>query len=83
MAKQNEDTDSRSSACSAEDCNRPCRVQGRFQKYPASAIPWWLAEIAYEEYARRYGNLQTLERINERGGFGREELVSLIRREKP
>ena len=47
-----------------------------------SAIPWWLAEIAYEYYASRYGTQQTLEGLAERGGFGREELVGLIRRER-
>lgn len=48
---------------------------------PASTIPWWLAEIAYESYAKSYGHRQTLERLSKRGGFGRAELVSLIRRE--
>ncbi len=45
-----------------------------------SAIPWWLAEIAYEHYHSRYPG-QSLERLAERGGFGRNELVGLIRRE--
>ena len=48
-----------------------------------SAIPWWLAEIAYEYYREQFGGQQTLERLAERGGFGREELVHLIRRENP
>ncbi len=49
--------------------------------YPkASTIPWWLAEIAYERYCEKYGrNTQSLERIGQRGGFGRQELVMLIR----
>lgn len=47
----------------------------------SSQIPWWLAEIAYEYYASQYGTDQSLERLAERGGFGREELVGLIRRE--
>lgn len=46
---------------------------------PASSIPWWLAEEAYREYARRFGSTQSLERIAERGGFGREELLWLLR----
>ena len=45
----------------------------------AIGIPWWLAEVAYEEYARRYGDQQTIERIAERGGFGRDEFLELLR----
>ena len=45
-----------------------------------STIPWWLAEIAYEEYARKYGNRQSLQRLSERGGFCPHELVELLRR---
>lgn len=44
-----------------------------------STIPWWLAEIAYSVYSRKYGNGQTLERLAERGGFGRAELMWLLR----
>lgn len=44
----------------------------------ASTIPWWLAEVAYREYARRYGTRQSLKRLAERGGFGREELLDLL-----
>lgn len=43
-----------------------------------SAIPWWLAEVAYKSYKRRYGNSQSLERLAERGGFGRKELLFLL-----
>lgn len=46
--------------------------------YPkGSAIPWWLAEVAYEHYKTIAGGtwLQSLERLAERGGFGRKELV--------
>ena len=45
---------------------------------PATSIPWWLAEIAYSEYSRRFGTGQSLERLAERGGFGRWELLSLL-----
>jgi len=38
-------------------------------------IPWRLAEIVYEEYSRRYGTDQSLERIAERGGFGLLEIA--------
>ena len=60
---------------------RPFRIQGDYGKPPLAActIPWWLAEIAYIEYSRRYGTQQSLERINERMGFSRDELVNLLR----
>lgn len=54
-------------------------VRGKGQTEP-SEIPWWLAEIAYEYYSSQYGKSQSLERLAERGGFGRAELVALIRR---
>lgn len=56
------------------------RTRGRWGRADASTIPWWLAQEAYEFYAARYGKSQSLERLAERGGFGREELLSLIRR---
>jgi hypothetical protein len=46
--------------------------------YPRSKIPWWLAKAAYKVYAKRHGKDQTLERLAERGGFGREELLDLL-----
>ena len=46
-----------------------------------SWVPRWLAEVAYEYFARRFGIEQSLDRLAERGGFGRDELVGLIRRE--
>lgn len=48
----------------------------------ASVVPWWLAEIAYKQYAKLYGKQQTLERLAERGGFGRAELVALLQADK-
>ena len=54
------------------------RGKGRLRQ---STIPWWLAEIAYEHYHSLYPE-QTLERLAKRGGFGRNEIVNLIRREK-
>ena len=63
--------------------DRPFPVQreihGRWGRKPACTIPWWLAEVAYEQYRQQYGSLQTLERIAERGGFGRGELLELLR----
>jgi hypothetical protein len=47
----------------------------------SSTIPWWLAEEAYRHYSKRFGVSQSLERIAERGGFGREELLLLLRQE--
>lgn len=43
-----------------------------------SSIPWWLAELAYKEYSRRYGTEQSLERLAERGGFGHAELLAFL-----
>ena len=37
-----------------------------------------IAEVAYRDYARRYGRDQTLERLLERGGFSWGELVFLL-----
>ena len=51
--------------------------------YPQpSKIPWWLAEEAYAYYSERFGTQQSLERLAQRGGFGREELLMLLRRER-
>lgn len=47
-------------------------------RYPALSIPWSVAEMAYRNYAARYGNGQSLETIAQRGGFGREELLRLL-----
>lgn len=41
-------------------------------------IPWWLAEVAYKEYQKRYPNDQTIDMIAKRGGFGREELLAFL-----
>lgn len=62
------------------DDSRPFPIQGDYQTGggKSSTIPWWLAEIAYKQYAKQFGNQQTLERLAERGGFGREELVMLL-----
>lgn len=46
----------------------------------ATCIPWWLAEEAYKYYSEKHGTDQSLERLNERGGFGREELLNYLRR---
>ena len=46
-------------------------------------IPWWLAEIAYEHYCRLGHGGLSLKWIAQHGGFGREELVALVRRQCP
>ena len=71
--------------CDRHPDTRPFPIQaewnskGRWGKAAISTIPWWLAQIAYEEYARRNGTMQTLSRLAERGGFGRDELVELLK----
>jgi hypothetical protein len=46
---------------------------------PASQIPRWLAEIAYTEYVKNGGRGQSLDRLNERGGFGRQEFLMFLK----
>ncbi len=44
------------------------------RKYiPATTVPWSEAEIAYATYSKIHGTSQSIERMAERGGFGREE----------
>ncbi len=62
-------------------------IQGEWKKkergwISSCTIPWWLAEIAYEHYVKLFGKEQSLERLAERGGFGRDELLTLLRKEK-
>ena len=62
---------------------RPRRDQtGKMIYPPSGTIPWWLAVEAYRHYAKLYGVSQSLERIAERGGFSRKELLLLLRTEK-
>lgn len=42
---------------------------------PATSVPWAEAEIAYQTYSALYGTQQSLERLAERGGFGRDEFL--------
>lgn len=67
-----------------ESDNRPFPIQGEYGTGPwgrqnKCTIPWWLAAEAYEHYAALYGRTQSLERIAERGGFGRKELIDMLR----
>ena len=59
------------------------RGEKPFGNCDVSKVPWWLAEIAYAHYASLFGTQQSLERLAERGGFGREEFVLLLRGENP
>ena len=45
---------------------------------PHCTIPKWLAEIAYTRYIEHGGHGQTLERLCERGGFGRSEFLAFL-----
>ena len=48
------------------------------KRYRPCSIPWWLAEEAYKLYSKRFGTSQSLERLAERGGWGRAELLWLL-----
>ncbi len=41
-------------------------------------IPEWLAKLVYRGYVNEYGDQQSYERIRERGGFGKEEVIWLL-----
>jgi hypothetical protein len=55
----------------------PIQVE-RYPNYGRGEIPYEVAEEAYKEYAAKYGTSQSLERLNERGGFGWAELAILL-----
>lgn len=65
------------------DDTRPFPIQAdHWKSAPKSYVPWWLAQIAYEGYTKRFPGSaadQSLEKLAERGGFGRAELIALIR----
>jgi len=52
-------------------------LQGRICK-PPGTISLEEHERAWQEYARRYGRIQSAERIAERGGFSWLELCDLL-----
>ena len=57
-----------------------CRgPNGKIIKPAQSSIPLWLAREVYEGYVLAHGNIQSLGRIAERGGFGREEVLYYLR----
>lgn len=45
---------------------------------PGCTIPKWLAEIAYTRYVEHGGRGQSLDRLCERGGFGRSEFLAFL-----
>lgn len=64
--------------------NRPFPIQAELSSGPwgrqeGCSIPWWLAEEAYAHYVRQYGDCQSLQGLANRGGFGRAELLHLLR----
>ncbi|PZS70577.1 hypothetical protein A7X76_10210 [Stenotrophomonas maltophilia] len=52
------------------EAERRAPVQG----YHGETIPWHVHGLAWEAYAKKYGNRQSAERLAERGGFGVEEM---------
>ncbi len=76
-------TDTRPFPIQGETARNPDGTYERpIRELPPCTIPWWLAEIAYKYYVNQYGTGQSLERLAERAGFGRSELISLIRQDK-
>ena len=62
------------------DDNKPFPIQSETVdrlRYSHCTVPFWLAQLAYQEYAKKHR--QPLETIGQRGGFGRAELIALIR----
>lgn len=71
-----------------DDDTRPFPIQrspgyrddsGKIIRPGSSVIPWWLAEEIYRGYVLAHGDTQSLERIAERGGFGRKEVLWFLR----
>lgn len=50
----------------------------RIKQFPPFTIPWAVAEIAYQQYSTWFDSGQSLERLAQRGGFGRDELLYLL-----
>jgi hypothetical protein len=66
--------------CSQE--NFPIQqTYGSHSPEPQTVIPYWLAEVAYEYYSEKFGSSQSLDRLAERGGFGRKELLMFLRKQ--
>lgn len=52
--------------------------QMRMKHFQGFTIPWEVAEAAYRQYSAWFSNGQSLERLAQRGGFGRDELLMLL-----
>ena len=58
-------------------------TEREFKMQGGPPIPWSLAQRIYDEtYSRFYGTSQSLERLNERGGFGWGEVQLMYARLK-
>ena len=53
-------------------------VQNERDRSRGWTIPWAVHLEAWEAYVARYGNIQSAERIAERGGFGAGELDDFV-----
>ena len=61
-------------------------IRGRFKdteghmgaRFGDSTIPLWLARICHRGYVNMHGNIQSLERLEERGGLHANEIVPLL-----
>ena len=41
----------------------------------STKAPEWLLRLAFRDYEHKYGSAQSFDRLHERGGFGRMELL--------
>ncbi len=54
-------------------------LTGVAERVGGFSIPWSVAEVAYRSYRDKWGRgNQSLERLAQRGGFGRDELLELL-----
>lgn len=62
---------------------RRAPMQGEFgkNKKPPGTISWKEHLEAYEVYGKKYGHQQSAERLADRGGFGWNEFIFLMKRE--
>lgn len=89
MAEQikRDDGHTQCSECKAFDKKHydPCSQLRPFPIQGGGDIPWWLAEEAYKHYAELFpgsARQQSLAHLAERGGFGVQELLHYLRKEK-
>jgi hypothetical protein len=53
-------------------------LQVRDHNVTTRRIPWWLHLLAWAGYARRFGSVQSPERLSDRGGFDPLEVVEAL-----